>query len=342
VASRGAHQEDHQMKDFGQLTNRGRALRLRRMALIALQQYDLDVKRVRLLSNDLNGIFRVDLADGQKVVLRVCLPEGGHSLPEIRSEMMWLAALSRDTGLGVPWPFANRAGALVTTVEAAGVPQARHCVVFGWMPGPDLADRLTLENVQKLGALSAQLHAHAETFEPPSDFSIKTADSVFPFEDEIVLFDDAHGDLVPPARRAVFLRARDRVEAALGDLYANREGLRVLHYDLHHWNVKVFRGKLYALDFEDLMWGYPVQDIAVTFYYWQDRADLRELREAFKNGYTEQSDWPEQAPGQIDTLIAGRGLDLANFVLQDPNPEWQQAAPAFLERVEGRLRAVLD
>jgi Ser/Thr protein kinase RdoA (MazF antagonist) len=329
------------MKDFSQLTNRGRALRLRRMALVALRQYDLDVKRVRLLSNDLNGIFRVDLAGGQKVVLRVCLPEGGHSLPEIRSEMMWLAALSRDTGLGVPRPFANRAGALVTTVEAVGVPQARHCVVFGWMPGPDLADRLTLENVHKLGALSAQLHAHAETFQPPPDFSIKTADSVFPFEDDVVLFDDAHSDLMPPARRAVYLRARDRVAAALDDLYANRQGLRVLHYDLHHWNVKVFRGKLYALDFEDLMWGYPVQDIAITFYYWQDRADLRGLRAAFKNGYTEYSDWPEQAPGQIDTLIAGRGLDLANFVLVDPNPEWQQAAPAFLETVEGRLQVLL-
>ncbi|MFN2219997.1 MAG: hypothetical protein ACK2UA_15425, partial [Anaerolineae bacterium] len=81
--------------------------------------------------------------------------------------------------------------------------------------------------------------------------------------------------------------------------------------------------------------------IAITFYYWQDRADLRGLRAAFKNGYTEYSDWPEQAPGQIDTLIAGRGLDLANFVLVDPNPEWQQAAPAFLETVEGRLQVLL-
>ena len=183
--------------------------------------------------------------------------------------MMWLEALSRDTDLGVPEPLANRDGALVTTVEVDGVPQARHCVVFGWMPGPDLADRLTLENVQKMGALSARLHAHAETFRPPPEFSIKTADSVFPFGDEVVLFDKAHRDLVPPARRELFQRVAKRVEDALGELFADRQGLRVLHYDLHHWNVKAFRGKLYALDFEDLMWGYPVQDIAITFYYWQ-------------------------------------------------------------------------
>jgi Ser/Thr protein kinase RdoA (MazF antagonist) len=311
------------------------------MALVALRHYDLDVRRVRLLSNDLNGIFRVDTSDGQKLVLRVCLPEAGHTLPEIRSEMIWLQALSRDTDLGVPEPLANRDGALVTTVETDGVPQARHCVVFGWIPGPDLADRLTRENVRKMGELSARLHAHALTFDAPREFSIKTADSVFPFGDEVVLFDQAHRDLVPPARRELFRHTAKRVEAALGALYANFQGFRVLHYDLHHWNVKVFRGKLYALDFEDLMWGYPVQDIAITFYYWQDHDQFGELREAFRQGYTQHAAWPEQASGQIDTFIAGRGLDLANFVLRDPNPEWRSAAPAFLERTEKRLRCLL-
>ncbi len=330
------------MKDFYQLTNRGRALRLRRMALAALQHYDLGVKRVRLLSNDLNGIFRVDLEGGRKVVLRISLPEAGHTLPEIRSEMMWLDALSRDTDLGVPTPHANRDEALVTTVKVAGVPQARHCVVFGWIPGPDLADRLTLDNVAKMGELSAQLHAHAETFREPPGFSIKTSDRVFPFGDEVVLFDKAHRDLVPPDRRELFRRAAKRVEAALGALYANWQGLRVLHYDLHHWNVKVFRGKLYALDFEDLMWGYPVQDIAITFYYWQDHPQFGELQEAFRRGYAQHASWPEQVRGQIDTFIAARGLDLANFVLRDPNPEWRQSAPAFLERTESRLRALFE
>jgi Ser/Thr protein kinase RdoA (MazF antagonist) len=332
------------MKEFGQLTYRGRALRLRRMALAALQHYDLDVKRVRLLSNHLNGIFRVDLQSGQKLVLRVCLPEpeSGHSLPEIRSEMMWLDALSRDTDLGVPTPFANRQGALVTTVEVEGVPQARHCVVFGWIPGPDLADRLTLENVEKLGALSAQLHVHARTFMEPPGFSITTADSLFPFGDEMVLFTEEHRDLMPSDRRELFRHTAKRVEAALGALYANWQGFHVLHYDLHQWNVKVFRGKLHALDFEDLMWGYPVQDIAITFYYWQDHPQFGELRDAFRRGYTQHAGWPEHVRGQIDTFIAARGLDLANFVLGDPSPEWRENAPAFLERTESRLRALLE
>jgi Ser/Thr protein kinase RdoA (MazF antagonist) len=330
------------MKGFYELTNRGRALRLRRLAFAALEHYDLDVGRVRLVTNDFNGIFRVDTGDGQRYILRICLPEGGHTLAEIRSEMMWLAALRRDTDLGVPEPLATCEGTLVTTVEAPGVPEARHCVVFGWMPGPDLAEKLTTDNVRKLGELAAQLHQHASGFRPPEGFRLKTRDRIFPFGEPEVLFEDDHRPLYAPGGREVFGLAMRRVQAELDHLYADERGLHVIHNDLHQWNVKVFHGKIYALDFEDLMWGYPVQDIAVTLYYLQGYAAYPALREAFQQGYTLYRDWPEQRPKQIDLLIASRGLELANFVLQDPHPQWRQQAPEFLKRTEARLRLLLD
>ena len=132
------------------------------------------------------------------------------------------------------------------------------------------------------------------------------------------------------------------METALARLYSSRTGLRVLHYDLHQWNVKVYRGQLVPFDFEDLMWGFPVQDIAVSIYYYQRHEQYQHLRTAFKEGYTRFSEWPEQHPGEIDALMAGRSLELTNFVLQDPNPDYQREAPAFVERTECRLRALLD
>mgnify|MGYP001412571599 CR=1 FL=1 len=56
------------------LTVRGQARRLRPLALAALRQYDLDVVRLRLITNNFNGIFRLDTAAGQKYILRVALP----------------------------------------------------------------------------------------------------------------------------------------------------------------------------------------------------------------------------------------------------------------------------
>ena len=60
--------------------------------------------------------------------------------------------------------------------------------------------------------------------------------------------------------------------------------MRILHNDLHQWNVRIYRGRLSPIDFEDLMWGWPVQDIATTLYYHLD------------NGYDDRA---ASLPGRI-------------------------------------------
>ena len=95
------------MKPFEELTRRGKARRLREVALHALDQYDLEVTDVRLLGMYTNALFRVRAADGRGVdasyVLRVCAP-GWRTLTDLRSEAMWLQALDRDTDIGAPAP----------------------------------------------------------------------------------------------------------------------------------------------------------------------------------------------------------------------------------------------
>ena len=75
------------MKPYSSLTVRGQAHRLRQLALNALTHYELDVARLRLIINDMNGIFRIDTRDGYKYILRVTRPEGGHNLDHVAAEM---------------------------------------------------------------------------------------------------------------------------------------------------------------------------------------------------------------------------------------------------------------
>ena len=112
------------MKAFNALTPRGQDLRLRRMALAALEHYDLEPRSVRLVANHLNAIFRVDTVDRQTYMLRISHPTW-RTDEDLRSELMWLQALHRDTDIGAPEPLPARDGALVTTVESAGVPEPR-------------------------------------------------------------------------------------------------------------------------------------------------------------------------------------------------------------------------
>src|SRR5262249_42727453 len=79
------------VKAFAELGQAGRTARLRRMALLALAGYDLDVAALRPLSTHFNAIFRIDLTGGGRAVLRINRPDN-RSLVDIRSELTWLDA----------------------------------------------------------------------------------------------------------------------------------------------------------------------------------------------------------------------------------------------------------
>ncbi len=329
------------MKPYASLTENGQARRLRPLALNALQQYPLDVSRLRLVTNDFNGIFRVDTTNGQKLILRITLPEGGHNLDHVTAEMDWLAALARDTSLSVPHPLPARDGRLVVEAQAEGVPQPRLCEVFSWVPGKNLSEDMSAANIARLGELMARLHTHTLTYHPPSELSLLRFDRPFPFPELVVMFDEPYAALFPPERRAVYESAIAWVQESLDRLQACGEAMRILHNDLHQWNVHNFRGVLSPIDFEDLMLGWPVQDIATTLYYFPDE-NYAALRAAFQEGYLRRCPWPERHPGEIDSFIAARGFGLANFILNDPNPNWKIRAPEFVESVENRLRKLME
>jgi len=329
------------MKPYSSLTVRGQARRLRQLALNALTHYELDVARLSLVTNDMNGIFRIDTRDGHKYILRVTMPEGGHNHDHVAAEMDWLAALARDTNLSVPRPLPARDGSLVVEAGAGGVPEARLCEVFSWVDGKDLAEDMSEANISKLGELMAGLHAHAATYHPPSDLSLLRFDRVFPFPEPVVLFEEAFSPLFPATRRVNYKKGIAWAQDSIDRLKASGEPMRVIHGDLHQWNVRNKRGVVSPIDFEDLMLGWPVQDIATTLYYFDSR-NFAELRAAFQEGYTHHSPWPEKHAGEIDSFIAARGIGLANFILNDPNPAWREQAGEFIERVEKRLLVLME
>ena len=330
------------MKDFFDLTPMGRSRRLRNAALIALDAYDIDVGSLRVLNTETNGVFRVVGTNGSGYVLRV--GRGGniaHSLEQVRSETEWLAALAGSTDLRTPVPVPNTAGNAVTEIEVSGVPDRRNCVLFRWLPGRLLDDSLTQRNMESYGTLAAQLHEHAETFRPSAGFSIVRYDKVFPFDEPVVLFDPTRSEFVTQQQREVFVEAVDRVEQAIDDL-RDREPSRVIHGDLHRWNVLISREGMGAFDFEDLMWGWPVQDLAIALYYLEREDNYPELRGAFRAGYEKVRPWPDLTGEEIDTFIAGRALVLANDVELLEEPEYRAAAPEWMASFEARIRDLLD
>jgi Ser/Thr protein kinase RdoA (MazF antagonist) len=283
------------------------------LALSALQQYDLDVREVRFVGQYTNTILRAWTSDKKSYLVRVCRP-GWRTLEDLRSEAAWLQALSRDPQIGTPAPVMARNGDFV--VEVGALPEPRRCVVTTWIPGVSMAKRMTEENFTKMGVLFTRLHEQALTFTPPPGFTTRKMDSIYARGDEDVLFGDRYRHAFSQRSREVYERTRQVVEEVYAGLF-RQPGMRVIHDDLGHGNILVYRGRLHPLDFEDIIWGHPAHDIAMAL---QDLmrevppADFERLRACFRAGYESRSAWPESAPGQLDAIRAGRMIWVTNYV----------------------------
>jgi Ser/Thr protein kinase RdoA (MazF antagonist) len=131
------------MKAYKQLTRLGRLRRLRQLAQVAQGNYGLSGARLGFLQYEGNAVYRVDtphplsITGGKapyledRCVLRVLTTS---DMEAIRSELTWLAALSREAGLPVPAPIPTLDGRLLTTITTPGCRRGgsfRCCA--GWM-----------------------------------------------------------------------------------------------------------------------------------------------------------------------------------------------------------------
>jgi Ser/Thr protein kinase RdoA (MazF antagonist) len=224
------------------------------------------------------------------------------------------------------------------------VPETRRCMVLSWIPGTALGNPLTEANLYQMGILFARLHAHAAHFLPPPGFTQRKMDSLYARGEEDVLFSPAHQEAFTPRSRVIFEQTRTRVLEAFARRYADPAGLRVIHHDLWHGNIKIYRGRLHPLDFEDTVWGYPAQDIAMAL---QDLMlevppeRFEPLQSALRQGYESQAAWPEAYPGEIDIFRAGRMLWVANYVARFERdylrPHLERVAPQLGQFLETAL-----
>ena len=328
------------MKAYTQLSKRGRARRLRALVSQALQQYELGVCDFKLLGVYTNALFRLRTVGGSSFVMRICQP-GWRTATDLRSEIMWLQYLSCHTDIGVPEPQPARNGDLYVVAGASGVPVHRRCVVMSWIPGVTLAQRLTEENLHKLGDLFALLHEHSADFSPDDGFTQRKMDTVLARDEEDALFSPTCREAFTPRSRDVIERTKTRVDDAFARLYTQPSGLRVIHNDLWHGNVNVYRGHLYPLDFEDTIWGYPVQDIAMSLQDLMldvERDAYEPLQAAFRQGYESRLEWPESYTSQIDTFRAGRMLWVANYVARFE----REHLPTHIEWLAGEFERFLE
>lgn len=323
------------MQTFDQLTRLGKLRRFHRLAQEALRQYDLEVSSLAFLADATNALFRVKTKGGHSYVLRICAP-GWRTDEDLNAEAAWLEALARGSDIPAPRVVCARDGKYIVRAGTPGFAREQRCTLMSWVPGVVLGKRLSEPNLLKMGRLFARLHAFSLDFVPPAGFTQRKMERVLARGEPDVLFTRDCLSALPETLRELLWQLKTRVEGVYQQLYADPTGLRVIHHDLWHDNIKIYRGELIPLDFEDTVWGYPVQDIAMALQDLMldvepERYEL--LESAFRRGYESHSPWPEAHAGQIDTLRAGRMLWVANYIAAFQ----QEHLVGYLERYQAML-----
>jgi Ser/Thr protein kinase RdoA (MazF antagonist) len=233
----------------------------------------------------------------------------------------------------VPKVLASTEGTSVLDVGVEAVPEPRRCVLFEWISGRVIGDRMTPDRARRIGLVNGLLHEHGAHWAstPPPDI---------PIGDRVLYWSlpSRLGEL-PPAYGSLIHEALDRAQRSVDALWRDPpQAPQLLHGDLTPCNVMTRGDQTVALDFQDLFWGFDQQDLAITLNVLGLYPEPAPLLDAFRRGYREVRRWPETDPGRLDELIAARWIQQLNLGLNVRKP----GLDAFIARHLARIRAWMD
>jgi len=343
------------MKPFETLTRAGQLRYLKRLALKALTAYDVQEPRLKALQHEGNTTFRVDSANGERYMLRIHHP-ALRTVETVRSEMMWLAALRRETDLVVPEPITTLDGNLLTVTNVTEIPEPRICVLFRWIDGRFLDHRLTSSQLERVGAFMARLQLHGAQFRPPAGFVRGRLDNLTeaarrmagqgtnetlirqqidnPVDESAAIHLVA--EICSPedgARVAALIRKAREVQQVVGQ---TSETFGLIHGDLHQGNYFFHNGQVRAIDFDDCGYGYYLYDMAVTLSEVNWRKNTPELRKGFLKGYHSIRELSSEHEGYLDMFIAFRDLQLIIWKIE------MRHHPAFRDGWASNVKEMLQ
>lgn len=314
------------------------------VAARALDQYCLGGASLTLLSDARNTVFRVDVPRqasfdrhpylgrivGRRFVLRVS--NGEEHAAITRSELVWLAALLRDTGLTVPEPVPTRYGSLLAASTSLDEAESSQCVLLRWVEGRFLNTGLETSTLLMVGRYMAELHQHSEGFQPPVGFIRPRWDAHKLFGTESALQASHRARFFSHNDLALFREVAERIAGTMEQLGESRDVFGLIHADLHQGNYLLHGGEVRSIDFAGCGWGYYLFDIATTLSELRHRPDYPALRDAFLQGYRQLRPFSAEHEALISLFMIARRIDLVNGILSWEDPLLKPWVPRFLEK----------
>lgn len=143
----------------------------------ALNHYSITYKSIELIGQSANTIYKITDLENNIYSLRLhrskseTLESIWTDQKVIRSEMVWLHALTLETDVTLPSPLKNIHEEFITNVDGT------KCTLVNWVEGEQKPFIISIEDAGYIGEMIGKLHRHSSHWNPPILFERPTFDS---------------------------------------------------------------------------------------------------------------------------------------------------------------------
>ncbi len=296
------------------MTEDGQRLRLEAVARDALRAYGIGPDAVLTLLNiSENATYRVDdPRTGACTVLRVHRP-GYHTLQAIESELAWVRAVRADAVVPTPGIVRATDGSDVVLGRHPDG-EARHAVMFEWVPGTEPPEDRLVEDFVELGAITARLHRHARGWRRPTGFTRLTWD----YEGSIG--SGGHwgrwqeGIGVGPQEHGQLARLDGRLRERLAMFGGGPDRFGLIHADMRLANLIVDGGTVSVIDFDDCGFGWFMYDLGSSLSFIEHYPTVPEMIDSWVTGYRGEAPLTAAEEAELPTFVLLRRLLLVAWI----------------------------
>lgn len=311
------------------------------IAKASLIQYSVAQGKLKFLGHSGNITFCVE-APESKFLLRIHQSVSGiqddiWQKPNIiESELIWLAALSRESNITVQKPLQNREGKWVTQVRRVNTQDVFYCSLLGWIDGIVSNTKRTPQQAYQLGLLIGKLHQHSRQWKLPQNF-------------ERPIYDENHfclalsrlspavtSGLISVEHHKLLTAAVEKSDRMMKKLDRSPDVWGLIHADLHDGNYLFYNEQIRPIDFARCGFGYYLYDVAESLQYLPSQ-----VRPSFFEGYQTSCKLPKNYLKIVEVFFIMALIDVFSFHVNNPKEhEWlsqevqyvaEQVIPKYLE-----------
>ncbi len=299
------------------------------LAEAALQQYRIEVASIHFIGQSASQVFKIVDTRNNSYSLRIHAAksetmDSDWTSPEtLRSEMIWLEALSAGTDLTAPVPCRNHHGELVTDVDGM------KCTLIKWLEGEQQQFITTVEDAGRIGQMIGKLHQRAFSWTVPEQFARPVYDGKRIGQALDKLHHWGKAGQIERENAELLTVAGQRVMNMMNTLDTTPNYWGIIHADLIPSNFIFYNQECRPIDFGACGFGYFLFDLGWTFSYIHPA-----FREQLLKSYSGYFMLPPNYIELLEGFFVAAQLETMNFWIGLPDAkDW---LPEHIQRLASK------